>query len=296
MTREPAMHIEEFMQLVDKLRSPYFDEDGHGPTVGDMVAFSSGCPELCRKEKTLTKTSLSCRCIGLFPYVLTTAKNSSAVSSCNGPYISEKIEPMQIYLLSCNSEKNFFTDPSSINECVGLLDGLKGTVVLKVTTMLGLLLSFVLERPFWTVSLVITKKIFLLKVLIKVLWCIVAPQALYVQNPVPFQPPGIDAGKVRSLFQWWVIYFCLLWVRVYTNLASDFWSKILNPCPFNCVVVWLSCFTLISVTTLQRSKWKKNNESYEKKQKKIIIKVLYVVVLVDYLASVWYLYESEKFG
>ena len=55
-----TLHNEEFMDLVEVLRYTHIDDDGHGPALGDIVTFLSGCPELCRNEKTLTIFRLSC--------------------------------------------------------------------------------------------------------------------------------------------------------------------------------------------------------------------------------------------
>ena len=65
-----TLNIEEFLDLVDGLRYAYTDDDGHGPTVGDMVTHLCGCPELCRKGKTLTTLCLRCLCNFYFPPVL----------------------------------------------------------------------------------------------------------------------------------------------------------------------------------------------------------------------------------
>ena len=64
-----TLHIENFMDLVDVLRYTYFNDDGYGPTIGDMVTFLCSFPEL-RRKKTLTMFRLSCLCIGHFPPVL----------------------------------------------------------------------------------------------------------------------------------------------------------------------------------------------------------------------------------
>ena len=114
------------MNLVKNLRYNYIDDDGHGPTVNDGITFLRGCPELCRKGKTLKMFRLSCLCIGHFPPLLRDAKFDSAVSFSSGPELSENIEPVQSYLLSGKAQSDIFTDTNSILECVELFDVFAG--------------------------------------------------------------------------------------------------------------------------------------------------------------------------
>ena len=128
-SRLRTLYIEEFMDLVDDLQFSYTDDDGHGPTVGDMVTFLCSCPKLCRKQKTSTMLRLTCLFFGHFPPVLPSVKFGSAVSPSSSSELSEIIEPVNSYLLSCNAENNIFTHPCSINECVDLLYGFTGTLL-----------------------------------------------------------------------------------------------------------------------------------------------------------------------
>ena len=72
------------MDLVDELRYTYIDGADHGPTVGDMVTFLCGCPELCQKEKTLTMFRLCCLCNNRFPPDLPRVIFGSAISPTSG--------------------------------------------------------------------------------------------------------------------------------------------------------------------------------------------------------------------
>ena len=128
VAREPrTMDIEEFTDLVDGLQKTYLGDNGHGPTVADMVTFLCRCPELCRKGKMLTIFWLNCLCIGHLRPVLPSVKFGSAVSSSDGPDLSEIIEPVQNCSLSSNVENKIFTSLNSFNECVALLDGFAGS-------------------------------------------------------------------------------------------------------------------------------------------------------------------------
>ena len=82
--------IGEFMDLVDDLRNSYINDDGHGSTVGDIVTILCGCPEVCRKEKTLVMFRLNCLCIGLFPPISPSVRFGSFVSPSGGPELSKK--------------------------------------------------------------------------------------------------------------------------------------------------------------------------------------------------------------
>ena len=56
-------------------------------------------------------------------------KFGSAVSPSSAPELSGVMEPAKKYLLSRRVENNYFTDPSSITECVELLDGSAGSAL-----------------------------------------------------------------------------------------------------------------------------------------------------------------------
>ena len=83
------------MVLVDDLQFNYFEDNCHAPNVGGMVTFLCGCPELRRKEKTITIFRLKCLSIVHFPPVLPGVKIRSAVSPLSGPELSEVVEPVQ---------------------------------------------------------------------------------------------------------------------------------------------------------------------------------------------------------
>ena len=74
-----------------------------------MVTFLCGCPELGRKEKTLTVFRLSCLCIGHFPSVLPSGKFGSAVSPSGSSELSEVIEIVQSYFFNLAVLKTTFS-------------------------------------------------------------------------------------------------------------------------------------------------------------------------------------------
>ena len=55
-----TLYTEKFVELFDDLRYAFIDEDGHGPTVGEMVIFLCYCPVLCQREKILTMFRIGC--------------------------------------------------------------------------------------------------------------------------------------------------------------------------------------------------------------------------------------------
>ena len=61
------------------------------------LPFLCGCPELCRKQKTLTMFRLICLCIGHFPPFSPSKKFGSALAPSCGPEFSEFLEPVQSF-------------------------------------------------------------------------------------------------------------------------------------------------------------------------------------------------------
>ena len=110
------------VEFTDDVRHVYLDKMGVGPAVENMITFLSTCPELSRREYTWNSFKLCCLCLGhvapKMPHVsfeLSKVGVTSVDFSC-------VIEPIQGYLLSCDSEGNFFTDPDYISSCFGLLE------------------------------------------------------------------------------------------------------------------------------------------------------------------------------
>ena len=104
------------------MRHVYLDEFGVGPDLQDMVSFLSPCPELSRREYTWDLIKLCCLCLGhVYPKLPDVSLGSSKVGVTSVD-MSSVIEPIQGYLLSGDSEVNFFTDPRSISSCMELLE------------------------------------------------------------------------------------------------------------------------------------------------------------------------------
>ena len=192
------LHIEEFMDLVDDLRYTHIDDDSRGLTVGDMVTFLRGCPEICRKEKTLTMFRLSCVCIGHFPPVLFSLKIGSSLAPPSDPELSKVIKSLQSYLLSCGVENNIFTDPSSINECVELLEGFAGTA-LHSSYDVWTFVSFCGKDCILNNSVSSYKETRSAECVDGDNLSFSAPETLCLQIPIARQPPKVDLAKVQSL-------------------------------------------------------------------------------------------------
>ena len=104
------------------MRHVYLDEFDVGPAVQNMVSFLSSCPELSRKEYTWKFFKLCCLCLGHVSPILPDVSLGSSKVGMTNVDLSSVIEPIQGYLLSCDSEGNFFTDPQSISSCLELLE------------------------------------------------------------------------------------------------------------------------------------------------------------------------------
>ena len=110
------------MEFVDDVRHVYLDELDVGPAVEDMVSFLSSCPDLSRREYTWNIFKLRCLCLGhVSPKLPDVSLVSSKVGMTSVDLSSVK-EPIQGYLLSCDSEGNFFTDPEYISLWLELLE------------------------------------------------------------------------------------------------------------------------------------------------------------------------------
>ena len=116
------VHIDYYREFIDDVRHVCLDELGVGPDVEDMVSFLSSCPKLSRREYTLDLFKLCCLCFGhVAPKLLDVSLGSSKVGLTSVD-LSSLIGPIQSYLLSGDSEGNFFTDPGSVSCCMELLE------------------------------------------------------------------------------------------------------------------------------------------------------------------------------
>ena len=107
---------------VDDVRHVYLDELGVGPDVEDMVFFLSSRPELSRREYTWDLFKLCCLYLGNVAPKLPDVSLGSSKVGVTSVDLSSVIGPIQGYLLSGDSEGNFFTDPGSVLCCIELLE------------------------------------------------------------------------------------------------------------------------------------------------------------------------------
>ena len=116
------VHIDDYIEFVDDVRHVYPDELGVGPDVGDMVSFLSSCPELSRRRYTWDLFKLSCLCLGHVALKLPDVSLGSSKVGVTSVDLSSVVEPIQVYLLSGDTEGNFFTDSGCISSCMELLE------------------------------------------------------------------------------------------------------------------------------------------------------------------------------
>ena len=108
------VHIDDYVDFMDDVRHVYLDELGVGPDIEDMVSFLSSCPELSRREYTWDLFRLCCLCLGHVASKLPDVSLGSGKVGVTSVDLSSVVEPIQAYLLSGDSEGNFFTDPGSV--------------------------------------------------------------------------------------------------------------------------------------------------------------------------------------
>ena len=116
------VHIDDYIEFIDDERHFYLDELGVGPDVEDMVSFLSSCPELSRRDYTWNLFKLCCRCLGHVAPKLAVVSLGSGKVGVTSVDLSSVIEPIRGYLLSGDSEGNFFTNPRSISSCMELFE------------------------------------------------------------------------------------------------------------------------------------------------------------------------------
>ena len=110
------------MEFVDDVSRIYLDLLGVTSHVKDMICFLSGCHELSRRNYNWNLFKMCCVCLGhVAPKMSHVALGSSKVG-VTGIDLSCVIEPIQGYLLNCDSARNLFTDPDSISSCLELLE------------------------------------------------------------------------------------------------------------------------------------------------------------------------------
>ena len=114
------VHMDDYLEFIDDLRFVYLDERHIGPMIEDMVTFLASCPELSKREYTAYVFKLCCLCLGhvvpdLPSVTMGSLDRGSAVD------LSDVIEPLQCYLLTCSAEQNIFVSAESISSCVEML-------------------------------------------------------------------------------------------------------------------------------------------------------------------------------
>ena len=115
------VHVDEYVELVDKLRHLYLDDMISGPMVNDMVFLLANCPKLACREYTLHVFKLLCLCLGHICPVLPTVVMNYPMSAVESADLSSVIEPLQSYFLCGDLANNSSTDPDSIGRCVELV-------------------------------------------------------------------------------------------------------------------------------------------------------------------------------
>ena len=118
------VHNDDYVEFIDDVRHVYLDELGVGPAVEDMVSFLPPCPELSRREYTWKLFKLCCLCLDYISPKLPNVSLGSGKVGMTIVDLSSVTEPIPGYLLSCDSDGNFFTDPDSISSCLELLETL----------------------------------------------------------------------------------------------------------------------------------------------------------------------------
>ena len=115
------VHMDDYLEFIDDLRFVYLDERHIGPTIEDMVTFLASCPELFKREYTAYVFKLCCLCLGHVVPELPSVSLGSPDRTSSVVDLSDLIEPLQSYLLTCNTEQNIFSSADSISSCVEML-------------------------------------------------------------------------------------------------------------------------------------------------------------------------------
>ena len=195
-----TIHKEEGLNLVDFLSNSHGSDDGSGSEIGVIITILCGRPELPRKTKTMTMLRLSYLCVGHFPSPLPVVLFYPAVSSSEGPNLAKIIEPVQSYIMFCNSESNFSANLETINCCVELLETFAGTAILSGHDAWSYV-DFHQKEKNERSLMSGYRKIRSASGADDANLVSSAPEILCSQNPIPSQPPGIDVAKVHSSLQ-----------------------------------------------------------------------------------------------
>ena len=115
------VHMDDYLEFIDDLPFVYPDERHIGPTIEDMVNFMSSSPELSKRDFTAYVLKLCCLCLGHVVPELPSVSLGSPDRKSSAVDLSDLIEPLQSYLLTCNTEQNIFSSADSISSCVEML-------------------------------------------------------------------------------------------------------------------------------------------------------------------------------
>ena len=123
MVRElQNVNMDDYMEFVDDNRHAYLDDFGVRPAVEDIISSLFACPELSRREYTWSFFKLCSLCLGYVNPKLPNVPLGSSKVGAAAADLSCVIEPIQGYLLSCDSKGNIFTDFQSVSTCSELLE------------------------------------------------------------------------------------------------------------------------------------------------------------------------------
>ena len=141
------VHIDDYVEFIDDVRHVYLDELGVGPEVEDMVSFLSSCPKLARRGYTWDLFKLCCLCLGHVAPKLPDVSLGSSKVGVTRVNLSSVIDPIQGYLLSCDTEGTSSLILGLFRPVWSCLRPLV-TVHFNVDTILGNLLTFMVTRRF----------------------------------------------------------------------------------------------------------------------------------------------------
>ena len=113
--------MDDSLEFIDDLRFIYLDELHIRPKIEDMVKFLSSSPELSKREYTSYVFKLCCLCLGHIVPELPNVSLGSPDRNISSIDLADLIEPLQSYLLTCNTEQNIFSGADSFSSCVEML-------------------------------------------------------------------------------------------------------------------------------------------------------------------------------
>ena len=106
-----------YLEFIDDLHFAFSDEFHKGQKIEDIVTFLSSSPELSRKEYYSYIFNLCCLCLGHIVPELPIVSLGSPDRISSAIYLADVIEPLQSYLLTCNTEQKVFSGAGSISLC-----------------------------------------------------------------------------------------------------------------------------------------------------------------------------------